>query len=110
MTNKTKWLKLQLKDDQCMETRYIILHTHFAIYSHLREQGYEAVCYEAANYERNQPNAVIYIKTDHDGFFASCCKYYSHDFEITRITGDFELPVHYKPTLGAIRRSVQIAS
>ncbi len=110
MTKNSKWLKLQLKDDQCMESRYIILHTHFAIYSHLQEQGHEVVCYEASNYERNQPNAVIYICTDHDGFFDSCCKYYAHDFEITRMNGNFDPPAHFKPIMGGQRTTAQIAS
>ncbi len=111
MTKRTKWLKLQLKDDQCMRSRYIILHTHFAIYSHLREQGYEVVCYEAGNYERKQPNAVLYIHTDHEGFFKSCCKYYAHDFEITPLEMDFDLPPHYKPILGEQRTvASQLAS
>ena len=110
MARSTKWLKLQLKDDQCMESRYIILHTHFSIYSHLQEQGYEVVCYEAANYERNQPNAVIYICTDHEGFFKSCCQYYAHDFEISRMNSDFDPPTHYRPFLGGRREAAQLAS
>jgi hypothetical protein len=110
MARSTKWLKLKLKDDQCMEQRYIILHTHFSIYSHLQEQGYEAVCYEASNHERHQPNAVIYINTDHEGFFKSCCQYYAHDFEISRMNADFDPPAHYRPVFGIKRTSAQLAS
>ena len=93
-----------------MKSRYIILHTHFSIYSHLEEQGYEVVCYEAANYERNQPNAVIYICTDHKGFFKSCCKHYAHDFNITPVVGEFELPAHYRPVFGAPKTATRMVS
>jgi hypothetical protein len=110
MARGSKWLKLQLKDDQRMESRYIILHTHFSIYSHLLEQGFEVVCYEASNYERNEPNAVIYICTDHEGFFNSCCQYYAHDFDISRMNPDFNPPSHYRPMLGKKRTAAQLAS
>ena len=93
-----------------MKSRYVILHTHFAIYSHLQEQGYEVLCYEAANYERDEPNAVLYIATDHEGFFKSCCQYYAHDFEISRMNADFNPPAHFRPILGNKRVSKQMAS
>lgn len=110
MNANAKWLKLQLKDDQRMESRYIILHTHFAIYEHLVEQGHNLACYEATNHERYQPNAVIYIKTDHEGFYKSCCRYYAHDFEITALPENFALPTQYRLVLGFDKAMSQLAS
>ncbi len=100
MKPTAKWLKLQLRDDQRMESRYIIIHTHFSIYSHLREQGYQLSVYEASNYTRDLPNPVIYIKTDHEGFYKSCCQYYAHDFDLSDPGEFFQLPSHFRSLFG----------
>ncbi|MDZ7848278.1 MAG: hypothetical protein U5L96_16810 [Owenweeksia sp.] len=110
MARNLKWLRLQLKEEQRMESRYVILHTHFAIYGHLRDQGHQLACYEASNYERDVPNAILYIKTDHEGFYNSCCHYYGHDFQITELPATFTPPAHYRLRLGADHAVNQMAS
>lgn len=110
MKPNSKCLRLQLKADQKIESRFIIIHTHFAIYSHLVEQGYSIAFYEAADYRRNEANAVIYIKTDHPGFYQSCCQYYSHDFEITAPEEGLDIPKNFRLMLGVDADMAQLAS
>lgn len=105
-----RWIKLQLKEDKQMDSRYIIFHTHFGIYAHLKEQGLEIACYEAANYEREDSNPTLYIYTEHEEFYKSCCKYYAHDFDIDSMNTDFTLPENYKRILGEKPARVQLAS
>lgn len=109
MKRNLKCLRLQLKGDQKLESRYIIIHTHYAIYSHLIEQGHTIAFYEASDYRRNEANPVMYIKTDHPGFYQSCCQYYAHDFDLSVSDEGVEVPKNFRLMLGADTEVPQLA-
>lgn len=109
MKKPAKWLRLQLRGDQKLNSRYVIIHTHYSIYQHLVEQGYTIGIYEPSNYKREEPNAVIYIQTDSEDFLKSCCRYYEHDFTISYPDDDFQLPQDYRLRLGSEMKSTQMA-
>ena len=99
-TLNLKWLRLELKDEEQLSSRYSIIHTHFAMYSYLIEQGFVLSVFQPANYEKDMPKGVMYIQTDHPGFYEACLANYSHDFEVSELTPFFSLPTNYKLTLG----------
>lgn len=99
-TLNLKWLRLELKNEEQISTRYTIIHTHFAMYSYLIEQGYVLSIFNARNYEKDMPHGVMYIQTDHPGFYESCRANYQHDFKVTELTPYFSLPTNYKLSLG----------
>ena len=99
-TSNLKWLRLELKNEEVLSTRYSIIHTQFARYSYLIEEGYMLGIYNAGNYEKDIPHGVMYIQTDHQGFYDACIEAYSNDFEVTQLTPFFSLPTNYKLALG----------
>lgn len=99
-TLNSKWLRLELKNEEALSTRYSIIHTQFSRYSYLIEEGYILGIFNAANYERDIPHGVMYIQTNHQGFYDACVENYSNDFEVTELTPFFSLPTNYRLALG----------
>lgn len=91
----SQWLRLQLKEDVRMKDVYLSIYTHFSIYSSCIENGHTLAFYQVTDHLKNAPGAVCYIKTDHDGFYDSCLKYYAHRFKITPMEPNFRLPTNY---------------
>ncbi len=87
--NSTKWLKLQLENKQTVASKYTIVHTHFSIYSYLLDQGFTLAVYQPVNHDREVPNGVMYVQTDHEGFYKSCLKNYATEFLISGMEADF---------------------
>tara|TARA_R110000850_G_scaffold163153_4_gene287870 strand:- start:167 stop:508 length:342 start_codon:yes stop_codon:yes gene_type:complete len=89
-TEKMKCLRLELQSDTSISSMYLIFQTHFAMYSYLQDQGYSLEIYQPLGADRFSENGVIYIKTNHQGFFESCLKNYAHDFNISGMDPNFE--------------------
>lgn len=99
-TLNLKWLRLELKDEEQLSSRFNMIYTHFSMYSYLIEQGYILGIFQPANYEKDMPNGVMYIQTDHPGFYEACVANYGHDFEVSELTPYFSLPTNYRLSLG----------
>lgn len=89
-TEKMKWLRLELQSKTSISSMYIIFHTHFAMYQYLEEQGYSLKIYQPTGTDRYNSKGVVYIQTDHQGFFESCLKNYARDFIISGMESGFE--------------------
>lgn len=99
-TFNLRWLRLELKNEESLSARYTIIHTHFAMYAYLLEQGYVLSIYMARNYEKDQPHGVMYIQTNHPGYFEACQANYAHDFDVVELSPYFSLPTNYSLILG----------
>ena len=99
-TLNLKWLRLELKQEEQLSTQFTIIHTHYAMYSYLIEEGYIIGFFNPANYEKDMPHGVMYIQTDHPGFYESCLANYEHGFKVSELTPYFSLPTNFKLALG----------
>lgn len=99
-TLNLKWLRLELKNEEALSTRYSIIHTQFARYSYLIEEGYILGIFNASNYEKDIPHGVMYIQTDSPEFYQACISNYSNDFHVSELTPFFSLPTNYRLALG----------
>lgn len=94
---KMRWLRLELQSDASVSSMYLIFHTHYSMYSYLEDQGHTLRIYQPLGADRFTPNGVVYIQTDHNGFFESCLKNYARDFDISGMAPDFEPDRGYEP-------------
>ncbi|WP_417589476.1 hypothetical protein [Owenweeksia hongkongensis] len=99
-TLNLKWLRLELKNEEALSSRYSIIHTQFARYSYLIEEGYILGVFNASNYEKDIPHGVMYIQTDSPEFYQACISNYSNDFHVSELTPFFSLPTNYRLALG----------
>lgn len=96
-TEKMKWLRLELQNPESVSSLYLIFHTHYSIYSYLRDKGYTINIFQPLPFNRFAENPVIYIQTDHQEFFDSCLRNYSRDFSISRMEADFKPAKSFSP-------------
>lgn len=98
-TEKMKWLRLELQSEKQLSSLYVIFHTHYAMFSYLQEQGFTAKIFQPHN--TRDEAVVLYVQTDHQGFFESCLKNYSRDFNISGMAPDFQPSPNYEVMFGA---------
>ena len=98
-TENMKWIRLEWQGDAPLSSHYIILHTHLALYSHLLDQGYVLNIFYSKKHDPNQLGEVLYIQTNHQGFFESCLKNYAHDFLISGLGPHFIPESNFSPLI-----------
>lgn len=96
-----RWLRLEQKNPLQRSDNFVKIHTHFGMNAHLHEQGYTLAFYHSDIQRPDASPEVMYIKTDHDGFFSSCCEKYSDNFIITELSENFRVGRKYRLSCGS---------
>ncbi len=99
-TETMKWLKLELQANNSLSSMYLIFHTHFCMYSYLKEHGFTINIFHPVTSSLNDEAEVVYIQTNHQDFLESCIKNYSHDFIISGLEPDFRPSTNHLPMFG----------
>lgn len=102
-------LRLEQKNPLQRSDNFVKIHTHFGMNEHLAEQGYTLAFYHTDAKSPDGSGDVMYIKTNHDGFFKKCCNRFSDAFYITEMNENYRLSKRYRLSCGSDHKLMNTA-